>query len=146
MRGEESLGDSTGVPKTKNGQSWPKSWIVSLITPKRIEPITCGWSHLKIFYRFWSILAIFGPLGPPWRPPRTPHPSFLKSTIISYKISSNETDQRLLAQSVWEILRNQFKILVNFDHFWSFGAPVEAPVEAPMEPSPLVLEVNHNFL
>ena len=67
-------------------------------------------------------MAIFGPLRPPWRPQRSPHPSFWKLTKISYKISSNETDHRLLAQSVWEILRKQLKILVNFGRF---GAPVD---------------------
>ena len=40
------------------------------------------------------------------------------------------------------LLRKQFKILINFGHFWSFGAPVEAP----KDPWPLILEVYHNLL
>ena len=40
------------------------------------------------------------------------------------------------------LLRKQFKILVNFGHFWSFGAPVEAPTD----PSLLILEIYHNHL
>ena len=36
----------------------------------------------------------------------------------------------------------KFKILVNFGHFWSFGAPVEAFTDS----SPLILEVHHNIL
>ena len=57
-------------------------------------------------------------------------------------MSSYETNHGLLAQSILELLKKQFKIFVNYGHFWSFRAPVVAP----MDPSPLILEVYHNPL
>ena len=40
------------------------------------------------------------------------------------------------------LLRKQFKIFVNFGHFWSFGAPVEVFTD----PLPLILEIQYNLL
>ena len=57
-------------------------------------------------------------------------------------MSSYETNHGLLAQSILELLKKQFKIFINYGHFWSFGAPMVAP----MDPSPLISEVYHNPL
>ena len=40
------------------------------------------------------------------------------------------------------VIKETIHDLINFGHFWSFGAPMEAPTE----PSPLILEVFHNLL
>ena len=50
--------------------------------------------------RFWSILAIFGPLEPPWDPLGAPTPHLGSVAYYPLKYLQNETNPRLVAQSI----------------------------------------------
>ena len=50
--------------------------------------------------RFWSILAIFGPLGPPGVPYGPNTPRFGSLTFSPLKYLQNETNPNFLSQTV----------------------------------------------
>ena len=61
---------------------------------------------LKIqdFGQFWPFLVLWGPRGAPWEPPT---PRIGNLPYSSQKYLQNETSPRLLAQSVYELLKKQ---------------------------------------
>ena len=85
------------------------------ITAPAQHPQLCRFVYPALLRKQFKILVDFGQfwsLGPPWRPLQTPHPSFWKLTIISYKTFLNETAQRLLANKGKKFTSSPFVMLV----------------------------------
>ena len=67
------------------------------------------WQNLKNS-RFWSILAIFGTLGPPWGPLGALHPSFWKLYIFSSKISSKWDQPQVSISNRLEVISHRSRV------------------------------------
>ena len=68
---------------------------------------------LVIFGYFFLAIFLVGPLGPPWGPLGAPFPYFGSQSYSPLKYLQNETNTRLIAQSIHELLRKQGELSKN---------------------------------